>query len=78
MAKLTTHPCTACPECDDVHNSFCRKCNGDDAGREADYEVSLVPWVLSSGHAVLGLKGISGGYLLDRVVKIVRFAEEGP
>jgi hypothetical protein len=49
----------------------------DDQGIEADYTVRQEPWVLGSGHAVVGLEGICGGYALDRVVKIVRFAE-GP
>lgn len=48
----------------------------DDAGNEADYVVYYKPWLLDSGKAVIGLKGITGGYSLDRVVKIVRFAEE--
>lgn len=43
----------------------------DDAGLEADYEVREPPWVLGNGKAVIGLKGISGGYSLDRVVKLV-------
>lgn len=25
-----THPCTACPECDDVSNECCRLCRGTD------------------------------------------------
>lgn len=48
----------------------------DDAGNEADYEVRREPWLLGHGKAVVGLKGISGGYDLERVVKIVRFAED--
>lgn len=47
----------------------------DDAGCEADYVVKYAPWALGHGTLVIGLKGISGGYSLDRVVKIVRLAE---
>ena len=43
----------------------------DDNGNEADYEVRTAPWKLGHGQWVVGLKGVSGGYSLDRVVKIV-------
>jgi hypothetical protein len=43
----------------------------DDAGHEANYEVKQAPWMLPSGKAVIGLKGISGCYSLDRVTKVV-------
>lgn len=48
----------------------------DDYGHESDYEVKNAPWELGGGRWVVGLKGISGGYSLDRVVKIVRYAEQ--
>lgn len=48
----------------------------DEAGLEADCEVKQEPWIRRDGKAVVGLNGISLGYSLDRVVKIVRFAEE--
>jgi len=47
----------------------------DDQGIEADYEVKMDPWQLGSGHWVIGLKGISGGYSLDRVVCVVRYSQ---
>jgi hypothetical protein len=47
----------------------------DDHGVEADYEVKYAPWALGHGKMVIGLKGIAGGYSLDRVVKIVQLAE---
>lgn len=40
---------------------------GDD-GTEADYVVKAAPWQLGHGAWVVGLAGISGGYLLERVV----------
>jgi hypothetical protein len=48
----------------------------DDDGRETDYEVKWEPWALGSGQMVVGLKGLTYGYALDRVVKIVQFAEQ--
>jgi len=47
----------------------------DDQGNEAEYEVGSKPWQLGHGAWVVKLKGISGVYSLDRVVKIVRLAE---
>ena len=43
----------------------------DDHGNEADYEVRTAPWQLGHGKWVIGLRGIAGGYSLDRVVKIL-------
>jgi|HubBroStandDraft_4_1064222.scaffolds.fasta_scaffold00070_22 hypothetical protein len=43
-----------------------------DDGNEADYEVRQAPWLLGHGTPVLSLKGISGCYALDRVVKVVK------
>ena len=30
MPERETHPCTACPECDDVENLCCPSCEGTD------------------------------------------------
>lgn len=35
------------------------------------YEVKYAPWQLGHGEWVIGLKGITGGYALDRVTGIV-------
>ena len=43
----------------------------DDDNDEASYEVRTAPWQLGHGKWVIGLRGISGGYSLDRVVKIL-------
>ena len=43
----------------------------DDQGNEADYTVKAAPWKLGHGKWVIGLAGISGGYSLDRVVRIL-------
>lgn len=43
----------------------------DDGGYEAIYDVRTEPWQLGSGHWVIGLKGISGGYSLDRVIGVL-------
>ena len=49
----------------------------DDAGNEADYIVKAAPWQLGHGEWVIGLRGISGGYLLSRVVRLIQ-AKETP
>lgn len=48
----------------------------DDAGNEAEYVVKQEPWRLGHGQWVIGLKGIAGGYSLDRVMRIIRLAEK--
>lgn len=47
----------------------------DDGGIEAEYTVRHEPWQLGHGAWVIGLAGISGGYSLESMVRIVRFAE---
>jgi len=47
----------------------------DDDGIDTVREVKYAPWQLGHGKWVIGLQGISGGYSLDRVVKIVKLAE---
>jgi ABC-type cobalamin transport system permease subunit len=42
-----------------------------DAGRAVVYAVKYAPWQLGDGTWVIGLKSISGGYSLDRVVRKV-------
>lgn len=39
-----------------------------DNGTEADYIVKSTPWRLVDGTLVVGLRGITGGYLLRRVI----------
>lgn len=39
----------------------------DDNGKESERIVRMEPWKLGSGHWVVALKGIAGGYSLDRV-----------
>jgi hypothetical protein len=46
----------------------------DDAGREGEYVVRCPPWQLGHGAWVVGLRGVSGGYALDRVVRLVEAA----
>lgn len=48
----------------------------DDQGNEADYEVKMEPWELYHHEWVIGLKGISGGYKLSRVTKILQRGNE--
>lgn len=43
----------------------------DDSGTDAVFDVKVGPWQLGHGAWVIGLKGISGGYALDRVTGIV-------
>lgn len=43
----------------------------DDGGATAEYVVRLAPWKLGHGKWVIGLVGISGGYSLDRVRRVV-------
>jgi hypothetical protein len=43
-----------------------------DDGQEKEFEVKYAPWQLGHGTWVVGLRGIVGGYALDRVVKILR------
>lgn len=38
-----------------------------DGGGQVEHEVRTSPWRLQSGHWVVGLSGISGGYSLDRI-----------
>lgn len=47
----------------------------DDAGNEADYHVKAAPWQLGHGEWVIGLRGISGGYALSRVVGVAESRE---
>lgn len=47
----------------------------DDKGREAEYLVKAAPWQLGHGAWVIGLAGISGGYSLARVVRLIEAAE---
>lgn len=42
-----------------------------DGGVEADYTVTKHPWQLGHGEWVIGLAGISGGYALRRVTRII-------
>lgn len=44
-----------------------------DDGTKVEKTVRTIPWQLGHGEWVVGLKGISGGYLLSRVV---RFASD--
>lgn len=46
-----------------------------DNGVVGDFVVKAAPWQLGHGAWVIGLAGISGGYSLDRVVKLIRRAE---
>lgn len=46
-----------------------------DSDNELEYEVKYAPWALGHGMMVVGLNGIAGGYLLSRVVRIVRRGE---
>lgn len=51
----------------------------DDCGHSDIYDVTSPPWQLGHGAWVIGLKGISGGYSLDRVIGIVSTsASRGP
>lgn len=45
-----------------------------DDGSESTREVKYSPWQVSGGVWVIGLKGISGGYSLERVIEIVSIA----
>lgn len=47
----------------------------DDNGTDGDFVVKTAPWQLGHGAWVIGLNGISGGYSLDRVTKLIRRAE---
>lgn len=42
-----------------------------DDGTEVNYTVKYEPWRLGHGTWVIGLKGISGGYDLSRVVEVL-------
>lgn len=42
-----------------------------DSGNEFEYVVKSAPWQLGGGTWVVGLVGISGGYLLSRVARVV-------
>lgn len=46
----------------------------DDSGNQAEFLVRHAPWQLGHGAWVIGLAGISGGYSLDRVERLVRSA----
>jgi hypothetical protein len=41
----------------------------DDFGVEKAWVVKYPPWQLGHGEWVIGIKGISGGYLLSRVIR---------
>lgn len=43
----------------------------DDSGATAEYVVKSSPWQLGHGAWVIGLVGISGGYDLNRVRRVV-------
>lgn len=43
----------------------------DDSGATAEYVVKSAPWQLGHGAWVIGLVGISGGYAIDRVRRVV-------
>ena len=42
-----------------------------DDGREDEHMVKAHPWQLGHGTWVVGLRGISGGYALSRVVALI-------
>lgn len=46
----------------------------DDNGELTEYVVRQSPWQLGHGEWVVGLTGITGGYLLDRVVRLIQQA----
>lgn len=43
-----------------------------DDGTEKEFTVKYKPWMLGHGKWVIGLRGILGGYDLDRVLRITK------